>query len=101
VLNLIQSVAGPRREIVIFQLLGDQELDFNLNGFYRFQDLETGREVELQAEAVRESVRERATAYFKLLDESLRIPHVRLIRTRLSEPIAQVLLSFLTGRRNP
>jgi uncharacterized protein (DUF58 family) len=99
-LNLIQSVAGPRREIVIFQLLGDQELDFNLSGFYRFQDLETGREVELQAEAVRESVRERATAYFNLLDESLRIPHVWLIRTRLSEPIAQVLMSFLTGRRN-
>jgi len=100
-LNLIRSVAGPRREIVIFQLLGDQELNFNLSGFYRFQDLETGREVELQAEAVRESVRERATAYFSLLDESLRIPHVRLIRTRLSEPIAQLLLSFLTGRRSP
>ncbi|MDB5242417.1 MAG: hypothetical protein JWP57_3042 [Spirosoma sp.] len=100
-LNLIRSVAGPRREIVIFQLLGDQEVNFSMSGFYRFQDLETGREVELQAEAVRASVRERASAYFRLLDEALRIPHVRLIRTRLSEPIAQVLLSFLTGRKNP
>lgn len=98
-LNLIRSVAGPRREIVIFQLLGDQELNFDLTGFYRFQDLETGREVELQAEAIREQVRERATAYFDTLDEALRIPHVRLIRTQLSEPIAQVLTSFLTGKR--
>ncbi len=98
-LNLIRSVAGPRREIVIFQLLGDQELNFDLSGFYRFQDLETGREVELQAEVVREQVRERATAYFSTLDEALRLPHVRLIRTRLSEPIAQVLTSFLTGKR--
>lgn len=97
-LNLIRSVAGPRREIVIFQLLGDQELNFDLSGFYRFQDLETGREVELQAEVVREQVRERATAYFSTLDEALRLPHVRLLRIRLSEPIAQILTSFLTGK---
>ena len=99
-LNLIRNVAGPRREIVIFQVLGDQELNFDLSGFYRFQDLETGRAVELQAETVRDQVRERATAYFSTLDEALRIPHVRLIRTRLSEPIAPVLMRFLTGRKN-
>ena len=99
-LNLIRNIAGPRREIVIFQLLGDQELNFDLNGFYRFHDLETGRDVELQAEAVRESVRERATAYFSRLDQALRIPHVRLIRVRLSEPIAPVLTGFLTGRKS-
>ncbi|MBC3786275.1 DUF58 domain-containing protein [Spirosoma utsteinense] len=99
-LNLIQQVAGPRREIVIFQLLGDHELTFDLSGFYRFQDLETGREVELQAEAIRDSVRERAAAYFSTLEQALRIPHVRLIRTRLSEPIAQVLTSYLTGRKS-
>ena len=40
--RLIQSVAGQRREIVLFQLLGDQEVDFSMRGFYRFQDLETG-----------------------------------------------------------
>lgn len=98
-LNLIRSVAGPRREIVVFQVLGDQELDFNLNGFYRFQDLETGQEVELQAESVRDTVRARASAYMTMLEEALRIPHVRLIRARLSDPIAMVLTSFLTGKR--
>lgn len=94
-LNLIRSVAGPRREIVIFQLLGDQELDFNLSGFYRFRDLETDREVEVQAEAVRADVRARASAYLTQLDEALRIPHVRLIRVRLSEPVGLVLKRFL------
>ena len=98
-LNLIRSVAGPRREIVIFQVLGDQELNFDLSGFYRFQDLETGREVEVQAEAVQHQVRERATTYFNTLEGALRIPHVRLIRARLTEPIARVLTSFLTGKQ--
>lgn len=98
-LTLIQSVAGPRREIVIFQILGDQEIDFNLNGFYLFRDLETGREIELQADAVRDTVRQAATDYLAKLDEALRIPHVRLIRVRLSDPIGQVLSGFLTGKR--
>ena len=93
--NLIQTVAGPRREIVIFQLLGDQEIDFSIRGFYRFQDLETGKEIELQADAIQSAVRERAGAYLAQLEESLRIPHVRLIRARLSDPIALVLNQFL------
>ncbi|MBD2704112.1 DUF58 domain-containing protein [Spirosoma sp. BT702] len=93
--NLIQKVAAPRREIVLFQLLGDQELDFSMSGFYRFQDLETGKELELQADTIRETVRQRATDYLASLDESLRLPHVRLIRIRLSEPIALVLKQFL------
>lgn len=95
--QLIQRVAAPRREIVLFQLLGDEEVNFSMNGFYRFQDLETGREIELQADAIRETVRERATTYLTKLEESLRIPHVRLIRVRLSDPIALVLKQFLTS----
>ena len=94
--KLIQSVAGPRREIVLFQILGDQEMNFSMSGFYRFQDLETGKEIELQADAIRDTVRERASVYLTNLEESLRIPHVRLIRVRLSEPVALVLKQFLT-----
>ena len=93
--SLIQAVAGPRREIILFQILGDQELDFSLRGFYRFQDLETGSEVELQADAIQKTVRERAAAYLSNLETSLLIPHVRLIRARLSNPVALVLNEFL------
>ena len=97
-INLIESVASPRREVVIFQILGGQELDFDLKGFYRFQDLETGREVELDAAAVRETFRQNATRYLAELDEALRLPHVHLIRARLSDPIAVMLRDFLAKR---
>ncbi len=94
-LNLIRSIAGPRREIIIFQLLGDEEVAFNLSGFYRFQDLETGREVELQADSIRANVRQGMTDYLNMLETELRLPHVRLIRARLSDPVALVLREFL------
>ena len=90
-LQLIKNVASPRREIVIFQLLGNQEVDFNLSGFYRFKDLETGKEIELQAETIKEDFRKAATSYLTNLEEALRLPNVHLIRAKLNEPIAMVL----------
>ncbi|GAB3905888.1 DUF58 domain-containing protein [Larkinella knui] len=98
-LKLIKSVASPRREIVIFQLLGEQETDFNLSGFYRFKDLETDREIEVQAEAIKESFQQAVSVYFKKMAEELLLPHVHLIRVKLSDPIAGALTDFLTRRR--
>ncbi|MGM9511837.1 DUF58 domain-containing protein [Larkinella sp. GY13] len=97
-LQLIKTVASPRREIVIFQLLGEQETDFNLSGFYRFKDLETEREIEVQAETIKETFQQAVSAYFKKLEEELLLPHVHLIRVKLSEPIAGALKDFLTRR---
>ena len=97
-LRLIQALAGPRREIVIFQVLGVQETDFDLRGFYRFEDLETGRPVEVQAEAVRDSFRQQASEYLQNLNLALQRPHVQLLRVRLGEPLAPVLQTFLARR---
>lgn len=98
-LNFIKSLASPRREIVVFQILGDQEMDFNLKGFYRFKDLETGREIELDAESVREKFMESSGSYLKKLKEDLQIPYVHLVQARLSDPLGMVLKSFLTKRK--
>ncbi|TDE18152.1 DUF58 domain-containing protein [Dyadobacter psychrotolerans] len=98
-LRLIRSLANPRREIVIFQILGEQETDFNLKGFYRFKDLETGREIELDAESVREKFVESSAAYLEKVKTELQIPHVHLVRAKLADPLGMVLKTFLTKRK--
>jgi uncharacterized protein (DUF58 family) len=98
-LKLIQNIANPRREVVVFQILGEEELNFDLKGFYRFKDLETGKEIELEAEAIKEDFRKSAEKYLADLQESLRIPNVHLIRTTLQEPIASVITESLKKRR--
>lgn len=95
----VRSLAGPYREVVIFQILGDQELDFSLKGFYRFKDLETGRELELDAESVGVQFRTSMQSYLSELKSGLQIPHVRLVSARMSEPIGMVLKAFLTRRK--
>jgi uncharacterized protein (DUF58 family) len=98
-LNLVKSLVNPHREIVIFQILGDQEVNFSLEGFYRFKDLETGSEIELDASSIREKFREAADEYLQNLKEELQIPHVHLIRAQLSDPVGMVLKTFLTKRK--
>lgn len=98
-LSWIRSLAGPQREIVIFQILGDQEEEFNLKGFYRFKDLESGREMELDAESAGTAFRMSIQAYLADLKTALQIPHLRLVRVRMSEPVGMVLKAFLTRRK--
>ncbi|WP_353718502.1 DUF58 domain-containing protein [Dyadobacter sp. 676] len=98
-LSWIRSLAGPYREIVVFQLLGDRETDFDLKGFYRFRDLESARELELDAESAATAFRASMRSYLADLKTALQIPHVHLVRARMSEPIAQVLKAFLTRRK--
>ncbi|MCF0073912.1 DUF58 domain-containing protein [Dyadobacter sp. CY261] len=98
-LSWIRSLAGPYREIVIFQILGDQEADFDLKGFYRFKDLESGREIELDADSVALQYRASMETYLSDLKTALQIPHVRFVRARMSEPIGMVLKAFLTRRK--
>ncbi|MCE7062009.1 DUF58 domain-containing protein [Dyadobacter sp. CY343] len=98
-LQMIRSLANPHREIVIFQILGTQEADFSLEGFYRFKDLETGQEVELDAGSVREKFRASLGEYLENLKKELQLPQVQLINVKLTDPIGMVLKAFLTKRK--
>ncbi|GAB2650358.1 DUF58 domain-containing protein [Emticicia sediminis] len=98
-IQLIKNLANPHREVIIFQVLGKQELDFNLKGFYRFKDLESGKEVELQAESIKNEVRKNAENYLKNLKDALQIPFVHLVRTDLEAPIASVITESIKSRK--
>jgi uncharacterized protein (DUF58 family) len=98
-IQLIKNLVNPHREVIIFQVLGKQELDFNLKGFYRFKDLESGKEVELQAESIKDEFRKNAENYLKNLKDALQIPFVHLVRTDLEAPIASVITESIRNRQ--
>jgi len=93
--DLVAKTASPYRQILIIQVLGRQELDFNLKGFYRFKDLETGKELEMEAESVRKEYRAAFSGYLAALEEELKLPHVHLVRASLDMPLAGVISEAL------
>ncbi len=96
-LGFLRRAATPRREVWLVQVLGAQEVNFSLSGFYRFQDLETAQTVEVQAEAIREQVRANANAYFRHVAAQLQLPHLRRVQALLTDPPALVLRALLTN----
>ncbi|WP_143959863.1 DUF58 domain-containing protein [Litoribacter populi] len=97
--DLIESMSRPRREIVLFQLLGEQEINFDLKGFYRFEDLETGESLEIDAQYTKEKYKTAMDEYLQNLEKALFLPQVHLLRTTLSQPIAEILRMYLQKRK--
>jgi hypothetical protein len=85
--------------VIIFQVLGKQELDFNLKGFYRFKDLESGKEIELQAEGIKDEFRKNAEIYLKSLKDAMQIPFVHLVRADLEAPIASIITESIKSKK--
>jgi hypothetical protein len=89
-IQLLKKLANPRREIYVFQVLGQHELDFDLKGFYRFKDLETGQEVELQAEQIKAEVKANAESFLSQIESDLKVPFVYWKKS-VSKTLSQVL----------
>lgn len=97
--ELIQAFNHPRKELMLIQILGEQELDFKLEGNFVFRDLESRKEVVQDARAMKTQFRERFQAYLDHLDQTFQAPNVQLIRVSMKEPLAGVIRQILNRKK--
>lgn len=97
--NLVKAFNHPRKELMLIQILGEQELDFKLEGNFIFRDLESGQEVVQDARAMQTQFRERFQAYLDHLDQTFQAPNVQLIRVSMKEPLAGVIRQILNRKK--
>lgn len=97
--NLIKAFNHPIKELMLIQILGEQELDFKLEGNFVFRDLESGQEVVQDARAMQTQFRERFQAYLDHLDQTFQAPNVQLIRVSMKEPLAAVVRQILNRKK--
>lgn len=96
---LVQQFRHPRKELVLVQVLGEQELNFQLDGNFIFRDLESGQELVQDGKSVQETFRRNFQAYLNQLDEKLELPKVHLLRVSMKEPLTEVLRSILNRKQ--
>ena len=97
--NLVKAFNHPRKELMLIQILGEQELDFKLDGNFVFRDLESGQEVVQDARAMQTEFRKRFQAYLDHLDQTFQAPSVQLIRVSMKEPLAGVVRQVLNRKK--
>lgn len=96
--DLVKGLKTKRNEVVVLQVLGKKEMEFDYKGFVIFEDLETGAEVKVDAKEAKKT-------YLKAFTENMgRTKNMLLSQGighhlfKLDEPIAEALQLFLKRR---
>jgi uncharacterized protein (DUF58 family) len=98
IINLLTTLAALGHELVVFHLLARNELELNFSGYNTFEDLETGKIIQIDQAKARTAYQQQLATYLeemkmKMLDRKI------FYRTVITdEPLDQALRDFLKQR---
>jgi uncharacterized protein (DUF58 family) len=96
--QLLDSLVALKHEVIVFHLMGQNELDFDFTGYGALQDLETGETISINTEQSKDEYRETLEKHLAAIRMQLlgkRI-YYRMIST--SQPLDEALRDFLVQR---
>jgi uncharacterized protein (DUF58 family) len=96
--QLLDSLAALRHEIIVFHLMGQNELDFDFKGYGALEDLETGETIAINAQ-------ESKDIYHETLEKHISTIRMQLLGKRIfyrmistGQPLDEALKDFLVQR---
>lgn len=98
IFRLLATLKSLKHEIVVFHLLAKNELELDFKGYTTFEDLETGKTIQIDQAKARPAYKTKFSLYLeetraKMLDQQI---YYRTLTT--NEPLDQALSSFLKQR---
>lgn len=98
--SALQHLKFNKHEVILFHTIdGEQEQAFNFdNRPFEFVDMETGERVRLQPQQVKEQYLERMAEFTTMVQNRCHQYKIDYLPVDLSEPVEQVLHSFLLKR---
>lgn len=98
--SALQHLRYNKHEVILFHVTeGKQEVRFDFeNRPYEFVDLESGEKIKLQPQQVKEQYISRMGAYQQVIEDKCHQYQIDRVAVDLSEPVEQVLHSFLLKR---
>lgn len=99
ILRLLQELAAGRHEIILFHLMGKQELEMDFSGYASLKDLETGEQIDNGGSAAMQKAKAALDDYIaenrrKILEKNI---SYRLLR--LDQPLNEGIMDFLRQRQ--
>jgi uncharacterized protein (DUF58 family) len=98
--SALQHLRYNKHEVILFHVTeGKQEGQFDFeNRPYEFVDMESGERIKLQPHQVKNQYVSRMSAYQQMIEDKCHQYQIDRIAVDLSEPVEQVLYSFLLKR---
>jgi uncharacterized protein (DUF58 family) len=96
--RLLDTLAALKHEIIVFHLMGQNELDLDFKGYSALEDLETGEIIQIDPQQTKKLYAEKMDSYLAGIRMDLLGKHInhRVIST--STPLDQALRDFLVQR---
>ncbi|MGD8362738.1 MAG: DUF58 domain-containing protein [Gemmatimonadota bacterium] len=98
VVRAVRVLQSPGHDVMVFHLLDPAELEFPFQGASNFRDMETGEDLPLIPEKLREGYRDLVSAHTAELRERFASGRVDYALLDTSKPLDQALFRFLLHR---
>ncbi|MFS4448754.1 DUF58 domain-containing protein [Maribacter sp. 2307UL18-2] len=98
--RMIQNLKTKRNELVVLHIMGEDELEFNYQGYVIFEDLETGAKVKVDTKKAKELYLRSLTKKMSAMNNGFLSQGIGYQLFRLNEPISEVLQLFLKRRKS-
>ncbi|UII25937.1 DUF58 domain-containing protein [Fulvivirga maritima] len=96
--KLVSELKSPRNEVVVFHILGEQELTFDYSGTVVFEDLESGKQVKVATSSLKEkyinSLQDKIVTY----KEQFLLQGISYEEFIMGRPIETALTTYLKRR---
>lgn len=96
--TLATKLTALRHEVVLLHIMGRLEREFRYHGVVTFEELETGRRIEVDADAVRSTYLEALDRELSGFRRSLEESGVEYVQLSLDQPADLALRHYLTSR---
>ena len=100
--NALQHLKHNKHKVVLFHVVDTKtELNFDFdNAPRKFIDVETGEEVAIFADNVKEEYEKQVERYFKKLDLTCSQNRIKYIPVNVNESFEKILMSYLVEKQN-
>jgi uncharacterized protein (DUF58 family) len=97
--NLLTTLAALKHEIVVFHLMGQNELDFDFRGFSTLEDLETGETIQVNAQRAKATYQEKLQQHLTAIKSDLLSKRIAYKMISTARPLDEALREFLIQRK--
>ncbi|QXV66542.1 DUF58 domain-containing protein [Mucilaginibacter sp. 21P] len=99
IFSLLNTLAALRHEIIVFHLMGQNELDFNFKGYTTLEDMETGETIQVNAQTAKTVYKEKLKQHLDVIKAELLGKRIAYRMLSTSQPLDEALREFLVQRK--
>ena len=97
--ELLKSLSALRHEIIVFHLIGQNELDLDFKGYTSLEDLETGETIQVNTQRAKDTYQHRLKEHLAGIKSNLAAKGIVYQMVSTAQPLDEALRAFLVQRK--